>query len=145
MGLRQFFGQLQHVVMLPADDPVTSHFRRIGRREAHRNGVVVHVQADEQDRAFGDCTSGRPSRAAVVTGAAGFGRGKRIDFCGSTGLQLRSMYVFMVSVFLSMFQLFMGSIGVPQLQCGSAPFTRCNPRLPRRADTLFAFITSHTV
>jgi hypothetical protein len=28
---------------------------------------------------------------------------------------------------------------------GSASLTRCNPRLLRRADTLFAFITSHTV
>jgi hypothetical protein len=43
--------------------------------------------------------SGRSSRAAVVAGAAGWGRGERVDFCGSTGLRSRSMYVFVVSVF----------------------------------------------
>ena len=33
-------------------NPVAPHFRRVGGREAHRDGVVVHVQADEQKRAF---------------------------------------------------------------------------------------------
>ena len=53
MGGREFFGQLEHVVMLAADDPITAHLGRVRRREAHRNGVVVHVQANEQDGAFG--------------------------------------------------------------------------------------------
>jgi hypothetical protein len=34
--------------------------------------------------------------------------------------------------------------GVSPTTCGSAPHTRCNPRLLRRADTTFAFIESHT-
>jgi hypothetical protein len=66
--------------------------------------------------------------------------GKRIDFCGSTGLQWRSMYLFKVSVFLSSVVW-----GVSPTTCGSAPFARCNPRFLRSADTAFAFITSHTV
>ena len=53
LGGLKFMGQFEHVVMLPADDPVTPHFNGIGRREAHRNGIVVHVQAEEQAGAFG--------------------------------------------------------------------------------------------
>jgi len=47
MGGLEFFDELEHVVMLPADDPVTPHFGRIRRREAHRNRVVIHVQPNE--------------------------------------------------------------------------------------------------
>ena len=47
MGRLKFMGEFKHVVMLAADDPVTAHFGRIGRREAHRNGVVMHVQSDK--------------------------------------------------------------------------------------------------
>jgi len=35
--------------------------------------------------------------------------------------------------------------GVRPTTGGAAPFTRCNPRLRRRADTCFTFIASHTV
>ena len=73
-------------------------------------------------------------------GVDGLGRGERTDFCGSTGLGWRSMYVFMVSVFLSSVVW-----GVSPTTCGSAPLSRCNPRLLRRADTPFTFIASHTV
>ena len=88
------------------------------------------------------CTSSPMHRTGrrPITGAAGLGRGGRVAFCGWTGFRLRSMYVFMVSVFLSSVVW-----GVSPTTCGSAPFTRCNPRLLRRADTLFAFIASHTV
>src|ERR1035437_4188133 len=79
-------------------------------------------------------------RAAAVSGAAVLGRGGRIDFCGSTGLGSRSMYVFMVFAFLLSVVW-----GVSPTTGGSAPFTRCNPRLLRRADTCFTFIASHTV
>jgi hypothetical protein len=82
----------------------------------------------------------RPQWPAGATGGTGFGRGVRLDFCGSTGFGWRSMYVFMVSVFLMS-----GVWGVSPTTCGSAPFTRCNPRLLRRADTCFTFIASHTV
>jgi hypothetical protein len=100
----------------------------------------MHVQADEQNGAHdGHCPSLQGPTGG--NGAAGLGRGGRIDFCGSTGLGLRSMYVFMVSVFLS----FIVVGGVSPTTRGSAPFARCNPRLLRRADTLFAFIASHTV
>src|ERR1035437_10696232 len=84
--------------------------------------------------------TGPSRRAAAVSGAAVLGRGERIVFCGSTGLAGRSMYVFMVFAFLLSVVW-----GVSPTTCGSAPFTRCNPRLLRRADTPFAFITSHTV
>jgi len=80
------------------------------------------------------------SRRSAVGGAAGLGRGERIDFCGSTGWEWRSMYVFMVFAFHS-FVVW----GVSPTTGGSAPFTRCNPRLHRRADTAFPFIASHTV
>ena len=48
MGGLKFMGQFEHVVMLATDDPVTAHFGRIGRREAHRDRVVMHVQSDEK-------------------------------------------------------------------------------------------------
>ena len=75
-----------------------------------------------------------------IFGAAGLRRGERIGFCGSTGFGWRSMYVFMVFAFR-----FIVVWGVSPTTGGSAPFTRCNPRLSRRADTLFAFIASHIV
>src|SRR5277367_7068484 len=85
-------------------------------------------------------TSVRPKIAVVAARAVGLGCNGRGDFCGWTGWEWRSMYVFMVSVFLSSVVW-----GVSPTTCGSAPFTRCNPRLLRRADTLFTFIASHTV
>src|ERR1019366_10623677 len=84
--------------------------------------------------------AGPSRRAAAVIGAAVLGRGERMGFCGSTGVDGRSMYVFMVFAFLLSVVW-----GVSPTTCGSAPFTRCNPRFLRRADTLFAFIASHTV
>jgi len=90
----------------------------------------------------------RPERGKVFSGGEVFagtnrlaatGDG-RIDFCGSTGLGARSMYVFMVSVFLLSVVW-----GVSPTTCGSAPLSRCNPRSLRRADTPFTFIASHTV
>ena len=84
----------------------------------------------------------RPYRedSRPATSATGLGTPGRDAFCGWTGLGLRSMYVFMVSVFLS-------SVVTDEslTTCGSAPFTRCNPRSLQRADTAFTFITSHTV
>jgi len=139
VGLRQFFGQLDHVLMFATDDPVTANFDGIRRRKAHRDGIVMHVQPDEQDGAFERCHrslqdggSGRRSNGLRRAGPA--------DFSDSTVLTWRNMYVFMVSVFL------MSVVwGVSPTTCGSAPFTRCNPRLLRRADTAFTFIASHTV
>jgi len=64
---------------------------------------------------------------------------RRYDITEQTFTGGRSMYVLMVSVFL------MSVVwGVSPTTCGSAPFTRRNPRLTRRADTLFTFIISHT-
>jgi len=83
--------------------------------------------------------SGRLSRATEFTEPVGLGLGVRIDICGSTDLGSRSMYVFMGSVFLSSVVW-----GVSPTICGSAPFTRRNPRLLRRADTAFTVIASHT-
>ena len=84
--------------------------------------------------------AGGPEWLAAASGGAGFGQGVRVDFCGSTGFGWRSMYVFMVSVFL------MSVVwGVSPTTGGSAPLMRRNPRLTRRADTVFTFIASHTV
>ena len=85
----------------------------------------------EFERAFGRYYSedGRPVRP-----------GRADYFCDSTVFGWHSMYVFMVSVSLSDVVW-----SVSPTTCGSAPFSRCNPRLLRRADTLFAFVTSHTV
>src|ERR1035437_2697781 len=85
--------------------------------------------------------AGPSRRAAAVSGAAVLGRGERLVFCGSTGGDGRSMYVFMVFAFR-----FIVVWGVSPTTGGSAPRPAGgNPRLLRRADTLFAFITSHTV
>jgi hypothetical protein len=96
--------------------------------------------------------SGRPhtkpgSQAGVTSlhatiGDAGRGvRGSRpVVLCGSTVLEARSRYVCMV------FALRFSVVGgVSPTTCGSAPFTRCNPRLHRRTDTAFAFVESRTV
>jgi len=84
----------------------------------------------------------RPYRedSRPATGATGLGTPGRNAFCGWTGFGLRSMYVFMVSAFLSAVVW-----GVSPTTCGSAPLARCNPRSLRRADPVFAFIASHTV
>ena len=47
---RKFFDQAQQVIVLSADDPVTAHFNRIGGRQRHGDGVVMHIQADEHGR-----------------------------------------------------------------------------------------------
>jgi len=84
----------------------------------------------------------RPYRAdsRPAARATGLGTPERDAFCGWTGFGLRSMYVFMVSVFLSSIVT-----DASPTTCGSAPFARCNPRSLRRADTAFTFIASHTV
>ena len=83
----------------------------------------------------------RPYRedSRPATSATGLGAPGRDAFCGWTGFGLHSMYVFMVSVFLSSVVT-----DASPTTCGSAPFTRCNPRSLRRADTVFTFIASHT-
>ena len=83
----------------------------------------------------------RPYRedSRPATRATGLGTPGLDVFCGWTGFRWRSMYVFMVSVFLS-------SVVTDEspTTCGSAPFTLCNPRLLRRIDTFSTFIASHT-
>ena len=37
--------------MRAADDSVASHFGGIGRRQTHGDGIVMHVQANEEGRA----------------------------------------------------------------------------------------------
>ena len=96
--------------------------------------------------------SGRLGRAAAVIGATGLGRGERIDFCGSTGLVSRSMYVFMVSVFLSMFDSCSWLFGLVSVNCVTASIGGSAPRLPsqrnprsRKTDTASRLMTSHIV
>jgi len=83
----------------------------------------------------------RPYRedSRPATSAAGLGAPGRDAFCGWTDFGRRIMYVFMVSIFLSSVVT-----DASPTTCGSAPFTRCNPRSLRRADTVFTFIASHT-
>ena len=80
----------------------------------------------------------RPAPGSAVTSPV-LGRGERTDFCGSTGFGWRSMYVFMVAVFLMSV-----GWGVRPTTGGSAPLLRGNPRLFRSADTFSTFIASHT-
>ena len=53
MGGLEFFGQLEHVIVFAADDPVAANLGRIGGREADGDRIVMHVQADEQNGAHG--------------------------------------------------------------------------------------------
>jgi hypothetical protein len=46
----EFFGELEHVIMAAADDSVAAHFGAAGGRDGDGDGVVVHVQADEEGR-----------------------------------------------------------------------------------------------
>ena len=89
----------------------------------------MHAQSKEQDEAIG----GR-WRSGLGSGTSS------LFFCGSTGLASRSIYVFMVPVFLSSVVW-----GVSPTTCGAALFMRCNPRLLRTADTLLTFIVGHSV
>ncbi len=94
-------GEFEHVVMLPANDPVTSHFGPIGRREAYRDGIVMHVQSNKQDLAFDGPSRSREDRNGDLRGSGFLGGASELIFAASTGEDWRSMYVFMVSVFLS--------------------------------------------
>ena len=97
-------------------------------------GIVEFPAMGHVLHAVEDVLAAVRSGRRAVTGATGLGGFGRVAFCGWTGFGLRSMYVFMVSVFLSSVVW-----GVRPTTCGSAPFTRCNPRLLRRADTLYHF------
>jgi hypothetical protein len=128
MGGHEFFDQLKHAVMFP---PMIPYRRTSVASDGARLTAMLSL-----------CTSNPMNRTGplIATGAAGLSRGAGVVFCGSTGFVEHSMYVFMVSVFLSSVVW-----GVSPTTCGSAPLTRRNPRLTRKADTLFTFITSHTV
>ena len=65
---------------------------------------------------------------------------RRTGFCGSTVFSLRSMQLFMVFAFP-----FLLLWGLSPTLGGSAALARRNPRLLRRAGTLFTLIASHTV
>jgi hypothetical protein len=47
MGRLEFFDELEHVVMFPADDPVPPHLGRIIGRKRDGNRVIMHVQTDK--------------------------------------------------------------------------------------------------
>jgi len=119
---------------------------RVARARSARSGK--RLKHDRRDacptKARTEVWAG-PARALPWRGTAGCERAgqpgaQRIDFCGSTGLAARGMYDLMVLAFHS-FVVW----GVSPTTFGPALFTRCNPRLLRRADTAFAFIASHTV
>ena len=42
----KFLHQLEHVIVLPTDDPVAPHLGGITRGETHGDGIVMHVQPD---------------------------------------------------------------------------------------------------
>ena len=52
MGRLEFLDELEHVVVFPADDPVSPHLGRITGRDRDGDRIVVHVQPDEQDGRF---------------------------------------------------------------------------------------------
>ena len=45
----KFFDELEHVIMRAADQTVTAHFARIARSQGEGDGIVMHVQTDEQN------------------------------------------------------------------------------------------------
>src|SRR5688572_29911708 len=49
MSGRESLDELEHVVVRATDEAVTAHLRGVTRRQGNGNGIVVHVQADEQD------------------------------------------------------------------------------------------------
>ena len=53
VGGMQLASQFEYVVVLPADDPVTPHFSRIRWCQADGDGIIMHVQPNAQDGAFG--------------------------------------------------------------------------------------------
>ena len=53
VGGMQLADQFEHVVVLSADDPVTPHFGRIRWGQADGDGIIMHVQPNAQDGAFG--------------------------------------------------------------------------------------------
>jgi hypothetical protein len=73
MGGLKFFNQLEHVVVFPADDPVSPHLGRIAGRNRDGDRIVMHVQSDEQDGRFapgrgnGDLALDRLGREEYVT------------------------------------------------------------------------------
>lgn len=82
MGGGEFLDQLEHVVVLPAEDPVAAHLRALRRRERHRDGIVMHIQPDVEDAAAQRGGHGRGRPAAHVPrgrhagiGAPGIGPG----------------------------------------------------------------------
>ena len=75
------------------------------------------------------------AQAACIADAGGAAGVLRLDSFGGA----RSRYVFMVFA-LRAYVVW----GASSTTCGSAPLTRRNPRLLRRADTAFAFTKSHT-
>jgi hypothetical protein len=74
VGMRclQFLDQPQHVVVLPADDPITPHLRAVRRGQRHGDGIVVNIQPDEQDAAT--------QHAGLGHGSIAHGVGQRILF-----------------------------------------------------------------
>ena len=128
--------------MLPANDSITPHFGRIRGRCAHRDAVVMHVNAKAQDGTLcGVAGAGRGGGGGG--GGAGLNKagGFWLIFAAGQVLGWRSMYVFMVSVFP-----FIGCLRRESHNFGSATrITGRNPRLLRRADTAFTFIASHIV
>src|ERR1035438_6455526 len=109
-----------------------------GARLTAMESVCTSKPVNKTGRLVG--AGGRPRTTLLVVTGWVLRRGTRAGFCDSTVFGWRSMYVFMVFAFR-----FIVVWGVSPTTGGSAPFMRCNPRLSRRADTLFAFIASHTV
>jgi hypothetical protein len=77
MSRRESFAQPEHVVMRAADDAVAAHLGGIGGRQGDGDGIIVHIQADEE---------GRSGRGRTGLGeprwTGGFRRGFRLDGWG---------------------------------------------------------------
>ena len=94
----EFGEEFEHVIMLPADDPVTADLDRIRWCQTDGDGIGVNIKTGEQDGPWVGA-GGRPRTTVVVVLLAVLGRDWRAGFCDSTGLGWRSMYVFMVFAF----------------------------------------------
>ena len=136
--------QLEHVVVLAANDPVTPHFRAVRRRERHGDGIVMHVQAEEQ-RGTG-CRRG-PAQDAGSGGGRGRPGGRRIERAGAARfLRLDgggvSEYVGLHGVWFSVIHGYLERKS-HNLWLGF-PFFGSRPMFTPESRHRFRFIQSHT-
>src|SRR5262245_63324867 len=134
MSGRQLFGQPEDLIMTAANETVTTHFGRIGRRQRDRDGVGVHVQTHVEGRA-------PTARDDALNPRIGLWIGR---FEELSLLRLDRVRVAEYVGFHGVCFPFYGCMNLGSQHWGSAPHSRCNRR-SRRADTCLAVMQSHSV